>query len=274
MASLDIPRILLGLALSALIGALAYRRGSLTRGGWAGAVLTGTCTFGFGGLGWGVLLIVFFVTSSLISRFKQAYKARLTGDTFAKGSQRDLGQVLANGGIPALLAVLYPVLGAPEWLYITYVGVLATVTADTWATELGVLSRTPPRLLTTGRRVAPGTSGGITGAGTAATAAGGLCIGVVAATLATGLTAQTWLMLPLLGLASGLAGSLTDSLLGATAQVMYCRPDGRETERAHDEHGAPNAHLRGIPWMNNDVVNLLSSLVGGLAAWLGWMLVR
>ncbi|MBC8077265.1 MAG: DUF92 domain-containing protein [Chloroflexales bacterium] len=272
MTSLDLPRILLGLVLSAAIGGAAYWRGSLTRGGWAGAILSGTCTFGFGGLSWGVLLIVFFVTSSLLSRFKQVYKARLTADTFAKGSQRDLAQVLANGGIPALLALLYPLLGQPSWLYSVYIGVLATVTADTWATEIGVLSRAQPRLITTGKRVAPGTSGGITSIGTAATAAGGLCIGVVAAALSADQPPQIWVMLPILGLASGIVGSLTDSLLGATAQVMYRRRDGRETERPHAENGTPHTYARGIRWMNNDLVNLLSSVAGGLVAWLGTLI--
>jgi uncharacterized protein (TIGR00297 family) len=269
MTTLDLPRILLGLVLSAAIGGLAYWRGSLTRSGWAGAILTGTCTFGFGGLAWGVLLVVFFATSSMMSRFKQARKAQLTAETFAKGSQRDLGQVLANGGIPALLAVLYPLLGQPEWLYSAYIGVLATVTADTWATELGVLSAAPPRLITTGRRVVPGASGGITTVGTAATAAGALCIGIAAAAIATTWTPGGWIGLPLLGLVSGVIGSLTDSLLGATVQVMYRTPDGRETERERGESGAANAYARGIPWMNNDLVNLLSSLVGGLVGWVG-----
>lgn len=268
MAAFDLPRILLGLVLSALIGGLAYWRRSLTLGGWAGAVLTGTGTFGFGGLAWGVLLIAFFVTSSLLSRFKQARKVRLTGDTFAKGSRRDLGQVLANGGIPALLAVISPLLGQPAWLYSLYIGVLATVTADTWATELGVLSRTAPRLITTGRQVLPGTSGGITVVGMAATAAGGLCIGLAAAALAQSQSSQTWLALSLLGLTGGVAGSLADSLLGATAQVIYRRSDGRETERPREAGGAANEYLHGIPWMNNDLVNLLSSLVGGAVAWL------
>ena len=63
----------------------------------------------------------------------------------------------------------------------------------------------------------------------------------------------------------GLAGSLFDSLLGATVQALYLAPAG-ETERRASRDGAPNRQIRGWRWMNNDMVNLLSSLVGGAVA--------
>jgi uncharacterized protein (TIGR00297 family) len=268
----DLQRIALGLILSAMIGALAYWRGSLTRSGWLGAIITGTSTFGFGGLSWGLLLVLFFVSSSLLSRYQEQAKTRRVAETFAKGGRRDLVQALANGGIAALLALLHALLGQPALLFAIYVGVLATVTADTWATELGVLSSRPPRLITTGHAVAPGTSGGITLAGSAAAAAGGLMIGSAAALFAMleqvsqTQSAPTVLALPLLGLLGGFGGALTDSLLGATIQAMYRFPDGRETERRLGPNGEPNSFVRGWRWINNDLVNLISSLVGGIIA--------
>jgi uncharacterized membrane protein len=66
-------------------------------------------------------------------------------------------------------------------------------------------------------------------------------------------------------LIGGLAGSLADSLLGATVQAIYRAPSG-ETERPTAPDGAPNPTLRGWRWMNNDAVNLLSSVIGGLVA--------
>ena len=147
-------RLLVGLLLSLLIGWLAYRRGSLTRSGWLGAVLTGTLTFGFGGFGWGAVLITFFVTSTLLSRFKQRYKEQVAGEKFEKGGRRDLMQALANGGLGALLAVVYGLGGEAGAVLAAFAGALATVTADTWATELGVLNRSAPRLVTTMQPVA------------------------------------------------------------------------------------------------------------------------
>ena len=263
---LNIPRIIAGFVFSIVIGGLAYRRRSLTRGGWLGAIISGTLTFGFGGWTWGLTLIVFFVTSSALSHFRQAQKQRLAGEKFEKGGRRDLFQTLANGGAAALLALLYGLGGAPPALLALFVGVMATVTADTWATELGVLSPRRPRLVTTWRPVEPGASGAITGHGTLAAAAGALVIGLAAAIVAAA-EHGAWLpwVLPA-ALLGGLAGSMADSLLGATAQAIYRTPGGSTTERRAGRDGTPYPLLRGRRWMNNDMVNFLSSLAGGLIA--------
>jgi uncharacterized protein (TIGR00297 family) len=269
---LNIPRILTGLILSILIGALAYRRRSLTAGGWLGAVLTGTLTFGFGGWSWGLALVIFFATSSALSHYRQTRKQRIADEKFEKGGQRDLFQALANGGAGALLALLYGLSGEPPALLALFAGVMATVTADTWATELGVLSAHPPRLVTTWRPAEPGTSGAVTTAGLAASSAGALAIGLVllGAELAERGDWRPWLLTAtLLG---GLGGSLADSLLGATAQAIYRSASG-ETERHTALDGTPNPLLRGLPWMNNDLVNFLSSLVGGSIALGVWSLL-
>ncbi len=263
-----LPRLLLGFALSALIGYTGYRRGALTRSGWLGAVLTGTSVFGFGGLDWGVLLIAFFVSSSLLTRYKQSAKAE-AAEAFAKGGPRDLGQALANGGVAATLAVLSGLVGQTGPLAAAFVGTLAEANADTWATELGILARQPPRLITNGRVVAPGTSGGVTGFGTLASLAGAALIGGLAALLGGGGR------LLLIGALAGLIGSLFDSLLGATVQVIYYSDRrGKETERPFERDGAPNRRLRGWPWLNNDVVNLLATLAGSLLGWLAGSLMR
>jgi uncharacterized membrane protein len=140
---------------------------------------------------------------------------------------------------------------------------MATVTADTWATELGTLSRNPPRLITNGRVVEVGTSGGVSPLGTAVSFAGGLLIGVTGGLLtdySLGITA-------LAGALGGLAGSLVDSLLGATVQhIYYSDARHKETEKKFERDGTPNRSLRGWSWMNNDMVNMIASLAGGLVA--------
>src|ERR1700730_10465666 len=164
-------RLLLGLLLSSGISLAAYRRGSLSRSGVGGAIVTGTTTFGLGGWAWGLSLIFFFVSSSLFSHFRAQDKAETATDKFSKGSKRDIGQVVANGGVATALAVGYGLLSSQKvrQLYLAgYAGALATATADTWATELGVLSPRQPRLITTGKPVGAGTSGGITWLGTGA----------------------------------------------------------------------------------------------------------
>ena len=67
----------------------------------------------------------------------------------------------------------------------------------------------------------------------------------------------------------GLAGSLLDSLLGATVQrIYYDDLRQKETERTHRAGGQPTRPLRGWSWMNNDVVNLFAAISGGLTVWL------
>lgn len=263
-------RLLLGLFFSMGIGLLAYRRRSLSRCGVAGAVITGTTTFGLGGWAWGLSLIFFFVSSSLFSHFRARDKATIAADKFSKGSRRDIGQVAANGGMATLLALGYGTTSSPvtrELLQAGYAGVIATATADTWATELGVLSPHPPRLITTGVFTAPGTSGGITSLGTGVAVLGALASGLFFWTLRG--CRRSLLALPLIALISGTIGNLFDSFLGATTQAMfYCPACDQETERQIHNCGARTRPLRGLPWMTNDMVNFLSTLIGGLAAML------
>jgi len=180
--TLNATNLLVGFFLSILIAAAAFRARSLSTSGVLGAMAVGTVTFGVGGWAWGLLLIAFFISSSALSHYRGMLKANLA-EKFAKTGRRDIAQVLANGGWGAILAVL--ALFVPDrWpLFAAYVGALAAVNADTWATELGVLNPTPPRLITNGRRVAVGTSGAVSLWGWAAAAAGALFIGLVAVVL-------------------------------------------------------------------------------------------
>ena len=266
--TLLVRRILPGFLFSTAVGLIAYRRRSLSRSGIGGAIATGTTTVGFGGWSWGLSLIFFFISSSLLSHFREREKEQTAADKFSKGSQRDIMQVAANGGLATLLALGYGLL-RPQWLrrllHAGYTGVIATATADTWATELGVLSTQTPRLITTGRPTTPGTSGGITPLGTGAAALGAFASGLVFWLLQR--CQKTLALLPLMGLVSGLAGSMADSFLGATVQAMYyCPTCQKETERRIHSCGTRTAPLRGLPWFNNDVVNFIATLVGGLVA--------
>lgn len=135
--------------------------------------------------------------------------------------------------------------------------------ADTWATELGVLSRSLPRLITNGKVVERGTSGGISGLGSLAALAGALLIAFLAVILTPPENSLSFLLAAGLG---GLAGSLFDSLLGATIQaIYYCQVCSKETEQ-HPYHSCGNATtlIRGKIWMNNDWVNFACSVVGAL----------
>jgi uncharacterized protein (TIGR00297 family) len=270
---LIIIRLFLGLLLSGLVSLVGYRRGVLALSGVFGAVAVGTCIVGFGGWAWGLVLVAFFVSSSLLSLYRWRDKSALS-DKFAKGHRRDLGQTLANGGLGALLAVGYAVMPGPAWLA-AFLGAMATVTSDTWATEAGVLSRQTPRLITTWRKVARGTSGAVTRDGSLAALAGGMGIGLCAILFfkpeqfVFGQTIPVeplWLIVPISGI-SGLAGAFVDSWLGASVQsIYYCDVCRKETEQCVHRCGSPTRHLRGWTWLDNDLVNLISSAIGALVA--------
>jgi uncharacterized protein (TIGR00297 family) len=251
--------------ISVVVVALAVWRGSLSRSGAVGALLIGVLTYGLGGPVWGVVLGIFFVSSSLLSHFKEEEK-RAAAEKFDKGHRRDLGQVLANGGLGAVLATLSALAPSSIWFFL-YVGVMATVTADTWATELGTLSRRPPRLITTGQIVEVGTSGGVSLLGTTVSLLGGLLIGLIAGLLQWRRGEKMLARAALAGALGGLTGSLVDSLLGATVQrIYYCDTCEKDTERQIHKCGTTTRPVRGWAWLNNDMVNFLSSIVGGAVA--------
>ena len=257
-------RIVAGLFLAAAASLLARRLGALTRRGAYAATALGTVVFGLGGWQWALLLLAFFVLSSTLSRaFRRA--KRSAEEKYAKGSERDEMQVLANGGLAGLFVVLHAVFPAAAWTWVGFAGALAAVNADTWATELGVLDPGQPRLITSLRkRVEKGTSGGVSLVGTLASLLAAAVIGLLAALLAT---PRAWLLLPVVA-AAGLIGSLVDSVLGATVQAIYfCPKDQKETEQ-HPRHncGTETIQVRGWYWLDNDSVNIACSIAGALAA--------
>lgn len=262
--------LLVGFTLGVIVSYLAFRLGSLTVSGAVASAVIGGLIFGLGGLPWASLLLLFFISSSFLSRAYRIKKEPL-GEKFSKGSRRDHGQVLANGGLAAGLVLVYWYFPNLEEVWIAFAGAMAAVNGDTWATELGVLSKSPPRLITSGKVVSRGNSGGVTPGGYLATLAGASLIA-----FAAGLFAQPdGLIIPLVIIA-GLVGATIDSLLGATVQgIYYCPECNKETEH-HPEHrcGTTTVQIRGWNWMSNDLVNFICSLAGAGIAVLGWQLIR
>ncbi|MCC6175079.1 MAG: DUF92 domain-containing protein [Chloroflexi bacterium] len=264
-----ILRGLAGLGLGAAIALAGWRRGVLSDDGAAAATLVGTATFGAGGLAPAFGTIALFVAGSALSR-----RASVPGEVVAaKGHRRDGLQVLANGGVAAagcLLAATGFPSGAGAAL-----GALAAASADTWASEIGVRSPAPPRLITTGESVQPGVSGGVTSLGWLAGAAGALLVGGIYAidgNVRSLGRRRIGMSRPLaLALVAGLLGSLADSLAGATLQASYrCWLCETPAEAPTDHCGRPVHLVRGYAWITNDVVNVIATATGGLAGALLW----
>jgi uncharacterized protein (TIGR00297 family) len=259
-------QILSGFLLASIVAYLASRAHSLDKSGAFAAAFVGTLIFGVGGWQWAILLLAFFITSSGLSRLFTQRKEGLS-EKFSKGHQRDAGQVFGNGGLATLFAALHGFYPDSIILWIGFAASLAAVNADTWATELGVLNPTPPRMITNLRkRVEKGTSGGISLWGTGAALLGSFLIALLAVLFSpTGIQITKYVLLIT---AAGLAGSLFDSLLGATVQAMYyCPTDEKETEK-HPRHtcGTETVHIRGWQWLNNDWVNFACGAFGVMIA--------
>ncbi len=211
------------------------------------------------GMTWAIPAAAFLGTSVYLSIQTNSRKVRAELIT-EKGKKRDAGQVFANGGVAWLLLVLYSLFPIDVFYY-GFLGAFAAATADTWATELGTLVRVSPRLITSGRRVPIGTSGGVTWTGTVAAIAGAMCIGYFAWKYVRG---PERLIVTAAVVGSGFVGTLVDSVLGATVQARFKDQEtGKETERDHNILG----HLplkRGYRWIRNDQVNWACTAVGAL----------
>ena len=244
-------------AAAAVAGRLTH---ALTTAGAVGATVVGASVLV--GTGWpgAAALGAFFVSTSLISRRAPVRSVE------AKGSRRDIRQVLANGGAAAvsgLVGITQPGLGL--WMVAAS---LATAGADTWATSIGAWSRTPPRHLLTGQAVAPGDNGGVTILGTAGGLAGALLVALV-----TGLVARMPLLVPVAGLV-GFSGMLADSVLGAGAQGRFeCPRCNQPSEWRVHRCGTPTIGTGGWPWLDNDGVNAVATALGALGGWAGWVLL-
>jgi uncharacterized protein (TIGR00297 family) len=221
----------LGLALLVFLARAATPPAALT-----GGVITAALTLGLPPWYRSALpaLLALFVLTWIATRFGRGQKQRLGVAEDKRG--RNAAQVAANlgaAGLAAAVALGHRLPGT--WYAVVVVAALAEATADTLASELGEVLGGPPLLITTLRRVAPGTDGAISLAGTVA-GTGGAVVVVLVAVSTLGLKLGD-------ALAAGLGavgGLFVDSLLGATAE------------------------RRG--WLNNDAVNFLSTLAASAIA--------
>ncbi len=237
----------------------AFRARALDLGGALAAIVVGTATYGALGFSGALVLLAFFMTSIGLSRVGKRRKTALLVDVDKTGA-RDAAQVFANGGVAAACALLALALDARYAA--AFAGAFAAATADTWGTEIGTLARGKPHSILTLRPIATGLSGGVTFVGTLAECAGALFVAGVAVGVHL-VVARSGVAIAL----GGIAGALTDSVLGASVQSLrWCARCRRATEREPHVCGATTTPLRGLTWFGNDAVNFVATLVGAGAA--------
>ncbi len=276
---MQLMAILSGIFANLAIGIVALRRKSLSYpSGFVAAALVGFSLF-FASVYLWIALVLFFTTSSVLSKFKNKDEFKLRAMEFAeKGDQRDGIQVLANGGASLLFAWITMYLHGIFISDLTFpfvVGAFASLaasTADTWSTEMGTTSKQSPVLIyRPWVKVSSGTSGGVTLKGTVASFAGSLLIGGSAGIslfllFGTNL-GNVWSLFLIISIL-GFFGGIVDSLLGGLIQGLYhCPSCNKPTEkRFHPSCQTVATHIKGLEWINNDAVNFIASFFSGLIA--------
>ncbi|WP_026692895.1 DUF92 domain-containing protein [Peribacillus kribbensis] len=244
-----------------LASAAGWKQELLTFSGALAAFFVGgaiACGFGWRGL---LLLGCFFVSSSLWSKFRPEAKKELD-EKLMKGSQRDWQQVLANGGIAACIS-LYYIIEPGSHILLLFLTSIAAANSDTWASELGVLSKASPFSLLTFKPTEKGTSGAVTLFGTFCSLLGSMFIAAVSF-----FTFEVTIRDAVLIAFFGLLGSLYDSIIGAYIQPEYiCRKCGYHTEKLV-HCGEKTEKRKGWGWVDNDAVNAASIFLASLTCFM------
>ncbi len=236
----------------------------LTVSGMLSAVLVGTVIFASTGFeGW-LILMFFFISANVIGKIAKRVSPVDLSAIHKKGGTRDWAQVFANGGIAAG-AALYFAFTASPYALVMFGASVATATADTWASEAGILSSKDPVSILTFRRIRPGMSGGVSLLGSLSSMLGSILVAYLWYISYAPAGNTRYFFLASIVAVSGIIGSLLDSILGATLQGHFWDPE-REmmSEKEFSADGTKRELCRGIRWIDNDVVNLVSNAVSAV----------
>lgn len=210
-----------------ILGFITYQRKSLDLFGSAVMIIMGIVIIFSAGTNWLLLIILFLVMSLLATKYSKKYKMSL-GEFEGRRTSKN---VISNGVVACFMAAF-------GGYYLTFVGgfigAIATATADTLASEIGVLDQNP-RLITTFQKVNPGTNGAVSVLGTAVGIAGAAVIGIAAYFLGIMPNALSAILVSII---SGTVGCFMDSILGALFENQG--------------------------WITNEHVNLIATIVGAI----------
>ncbi|WP_298499477.1 TIGR00297 family protein [uncultured Methanobrevibacter sp.] len=187
-----------------ILGFITYRRKSLDLFGSAVMIFMGVVIIFSAGANWLLLIVLFLVMCLLATKFSRKYKMSL-GEFEGRRTSKN---VISNGVVACFMAAFggyyLPFVGG-------FIGAIATATADTLGSEIGVLDQ-HPRLITTFQKVDPGTNGAVSVLGTVSGMVGAAIIGIAAYLLGIVPNPVSAIVVSIV---SGTVGCFMDSILGA-----------------------------------------------------------
>lgn len=251
---------LIGFFISLIISTIGYIKKSLTLSGSISAIIIGTLIYYTGGLFFSSIIVAFFISSSVITKISKIL-GNVEIDVVQKGGQRDYKQVMANGLLGLIFALLFHFTKNHIFI-LAYSTAFAAAASDTWASEIGVLSKGKPVSIIGFKHIERGMSGGISLLGIIASILGSGFISVIflfGFFLNYGFSFEPIIMFILCAF-GGFAGSIIDSLLGATLQVKYKCPVCNKITEKTVHHGSSTLKVSGMSFIDNDIVNFISPL--------------
>lgn len=253
-------RLVIALAAVLVIGLIAYWKRQLNLSGVVAAVVMGAAATVMGGFTSLSLYLFFLISAAVIGKLSK--RIRGLDRIHKKGGRRDAVQVLANGGAALAAMLIHAFDSSPVYLAV-FTACLAEACSDTWASEIGVLSKSEPVSILTFTKVPKGLSGGVSLLGTCSAMLSSILYGIFAFSCYDGIN----LSLVMVVIFSSFAGVMTDSVLGATLQAhFYDEKEDIITEHSRDREGNALKLVRGLRFMDNDMVNLTSNIITFLLA--------
>ena len=247
----------------AVIALLAYLAGSLDAGGALCAFVMGVTVLWTARFAGFLLFMLFFVSCTVAGKISRRLRSRDGSAEIRekKNHRRDMMQVVANGLMTTLAALLWFFTGKVQAL-VMFGAAVAEATGDTFAGEIGRLSRKAPVSILTMKPVPKGLSGGVTVLGMVGAMASSVVIALCWYVSFGGVTVFEAALVGVMGF----AGAVVDSYLGAAVQARYYDPETKEISEDDERDGRRLELTGGIRWVDNDMVNLMSNTFSAVFA--------
>ncbi len=250
------------LAIVVLLSVISVRKKYLTLGGALLANLFGLIIIFLVGIASFLLILIAFIAANLATSYRIEEKIKLKL-VIAKKPIRDWKNVSGNG-LPILIFSILEYIYGLDKLTLAFVASISTFLSDTMSTEIGVLSRKEPVLITSLRSTHKGRSGAISLEGTLIGIISSLMFSLIAFYL---VNHANFLEFVFIVTFSSVLANFLDSFLGATLQACYfCNKCNMFSEEKIHVCGSLCNHVSGVKFINNHMVNFLSILAGGIVA--------